>query len=61
MGVDDFSRVSCTQWRVPQNWKAGQALTYLGHRVTERHQKDVKDLYGNVSGTVSRPITWRTR
>lgn len=61
VGVNDFSRVSCAQWRVPQNWKAGQALTYLGHRVTERHQKDVKDLYGNVSGTVSRPITWRTR
>ena len=61
VGVDDFSRVSCAQWRVPQNWKAGQALTYLGQRVTERHQKNVTDRYGNISGTVSRPITWRTR
>ena len=47
VGVNDFSRVSCTQWRVPQNWKAGQALTYLGQRVTERHQKNVTDRYGN--------------
>ena len=61
VGVNDFSRVSCTQWRVPQNWKAGQALTYLGQRVTERHQKNVTDRYGNITGTVSRPITWRTR
>lgn len=61
VGVDDFSRVSCAQWRVPQNWKAGQALTYLGQRVTERHQKNVTDRYGNITGTVSRPITWRTR
>jgi lipoprotein len=61
VGIGDFSRTSCALWRVPKKWKPGKALTYRGQRVTERHLKQQRDEFGNITGTVSRPITWQTR
>ena len=61
VGIGDFSRTSCALWRVPKKWKPGKKLTYRGHSVTERHLKQQRDEFGNIIGTVSRPITWQTR
>ncbi|MDO4636766.1 MAG: hypothetical protein Q4B13_04350 [Lautropia sp.] len=60
VGIGEFSRESCTMWRVPQGWKPGQALGYIGQQITERHQKEYRDDDGNVLASVSRPVIWRT-
>ena len=50
--LPNTSRLYCNKWKLPENWQAGQPLTYAGHYLVESRQGE--KVYWHTKPQVSR-------
>ena len=50
----------CSAWRIPANWKSGDALVKLGEQVVHETREPAYNGDGVISGTSSSTDTWST-